>query len=151
MQKLLSVQGQTVTPELLSRSGHQTIPAILDFKYSLSHNEAGALVWLIPKSAKLAIGVDLESENRKVNPKLEARIRTEQDDKKLSVMGLWSLKEAIYKSVPLSMQAGLSFSQIYSQAGDFFIPVLSIKGHWLQKIENGHIFSFAWSASSEAR
>ncbi len=151
LQKLFSDEGKTVTPEQLTRSGYQTIPSILDFKYSLSHNEAGALVWLIPKSAKLAIGVDIESETRTVNAKIEARIRTQQDDKKLSLISLWSLKEAVYKSVPLSMQTGLKFSEIYCQDGDFFIPILSIKGHWQQEIKNGKVFSYAWSAISEAR
>ena len=151
LQKLFLSMGQAVTAEQLAKSGHQTIPAVIDFKFSLSHSETGALVWLVPKSEKLAIGVDIESMDRKMNPNLENRIRNQQDDKSLSLIGLWSLKEAIYKSLPKTMQPGLAFSQIYSQAGDFFIPLLSVKGHWLQKIEDGNIYSFAWFAISEAR
>ena len=144
LKNLFEMQGENISVEQLAHGLQQSLTAFPEFKYSLSHSEAGALVWLVPKNAKLNVGVDLESENREIQEGLDQRIRTEQDDKKLKTLELWSLKEAIYKSLLPSQQMGLAFSEIYVLENEFFIPLLSVKGSLQQTIENGNILSFAW-------
>ncbi len=68
---------------------------------SLSHTHTQDGNWMIVIGSDQNIGVDLESEQRKVHAKLGSRLISASEQKiRLSVLEFWVIKEAAFKSNP---------------------------------------------------
>jgi hypothetical protein len=127
----------------LQFANYQSLILAPEWKFSISHSDSGALVWMLPVESGLLIGADYEVLSREISAELKSRFRSETD-LEMNATKLWSLKEAIYKSIPLDRQPGLRFSHIEVSAQSFTVPPLSLSGFWKQECLDGNIQSFAW-------
>ena len=141
---LLSDQGLNLPWSSLGEVGlrHLTI-GYQNWDVSISHSEDLGGAWLCERQASQQIGYDLETKFRSLSPLLESKIRRD-DDLRLSAIHLWSLKEAIFKSLPHLLQIKVSPIDIWIQGEDHFqISTFDCVGKWFQITDELAIQSFA--------
>jgi 4'-phosphopantetheinyl transferase EntD len=110
---------------------------------SLSHSEQWGGAWIRRRCRTQNIGYDLELRSKSLSALLEARIRRD-DDAGVPAIELWSLKEAVFKSLDPALQVLISAKDIQIRE-DFQFEILkfSQRGCWEQRLDNMTVQSFA--------
>ena len=123
--------------------GFQKIKAKPRFRFSLSHTEGAALVWLVEESQNLQIGVDVENSKREIGSPLLRKINN-GEDMDLPALQLWGIKEASYKAIPQNQQQGITLNRLVIKKNQFFVGGTEQMGEWLQIVCENRICSLAW-------
>lgn len=139
--------GVAIDPMSIPMKGHHALEGLPDWRFTISHDDTCSTVWLAKASGAANMGVDVEEATREVKDSVRERIESPKDAP-LSSVELWSLKEAIFKSLPEAEQSGLPFRCIgVLPGGRFSIEGTACEGQWIQKRAETSIVSYAWRSS----
>ena len=69
------------------------------WRFSLSHTKDYAAAWLEPAASMRGMGLDIELTTRKVPEHVKSKILNEGDIS-VSLLEMWSIKDAAYKALP---------------------------------------------------
>lgn len=139
--------GVSADPMITPMEGHHALRGLPEWRFTLSHDGSASVAWLAKASETVGMGIDIEEATRSVTPAVRNRIISPKDVT-LESVELWSLKEAIFKSLPEAEQSGLPFRYIgVLPQGGFSVENSSCRGSWLQKRSGSSIVSYAWRAS----
>jgi 4'-phosphopantetheinyl transferase EntD len=103
--------------------GHQQI-AHSPVRFSISHTAGWAGAWITTFDG---VGLDIELRSRMVSPEIERRIHHARD-MALTPLELWTVKEAVYKSLPRELQEKIWLNSIAVTDGEF--EAQGMRGAW---------------------
>jgi 4'-phosphopantetheinyl transferase EntD len=135
--------GVTLEPLHVRFSGYQQIVGLEDWRFSISHTDDWAFVWLMHRDGATGIGADLENEKRKVSASAANRI-VNPADIKVKPLALWGIKEAAFKSLPIDAQESIQIPDIVVEESSFHIRKAGLSGNWHQEEVDHFIRSYAW-------
>ncbi|HVK59930.1 MAG TPA: hypothetical protein VM432_00210 [Bdellovibrionales bacterium] len=144
LQKAFAQLRIDVSPEEMIFDGHQALLLVPGFRFSISHTDDAALVWLADEDECKGVGVDLEPRDRAISDAVYKKLLHTLDRSTLSPIQLWSAKEACFKSVSLENQAELVIAKIFVEGERFQTDDLVSGGQWRQFEDSQYLYSFAW-------
>lgn len=141
---LKSINKPLSIPEIVLK-GYGELENLPGIKLSLSHSADFGAAALTTDSHIISLGIDVEPLSRVVKPMILERISHPQD-LDLSALSLWTLKEAIFKSLmnTQKFEKPLEFSSI--QIGDqmWNQSESGLKGEWKLEQMEGQLVALAW-------
>jgi phosphopantetheinyl transferase (holo-ACP synthase) len=100
-----------------------------EWMFSLSHTRTYAGAWVLPTKLCLGLGLDLELKDRKISPEIQKRMLN-SGDAHLDPLTLWSVKEAVYKSLPQEAQERIWLNSIRVRSENFSVDDFPHSGEW---------------------
>lgn len=112
------------------------------WRFSLSHTKDYAAAWLEPAVSLRGMGLDIELIDRKVPEHVKSKILHEADIS-VSILELWSIKEAAYKALPELAQSGIWLNHFRIGSHEFELIDSPFKGSWQQEKRGNILISRA--------
>ncbi|MES2856844.1 MAG: 4'-phosphopantetheinyl transferase superfamily protein [Bdellovibrionota bacterium] len=148
LQKAFETQRIDLAPDELIFNGFQELLLVPGYRFSISHTDTCALVWLADSDECKGIGVDIEPSDRVLSEAVYKKLVHTQDASTLSPIQLWCAKEAAFKAVATEHQPDLVVAKIYLEENRFITEASATApvstGKWIQYVNDGYIHSFAW-------
>lgn len=112
------------------------------WRFSLSHTKDYAAAWLEPAASLRGMGLDIELTSRKVPEHVKSKIHHEADIS-VSLLELWSIKEAAYKALPELAQTDIWLNHFRIGSGDYELINSPFSGSWQQEKRGNILISKA--------
>ncbi len=100
-----------------------------ELMFSLSHTRTYAGAWVLPSKLCLGLGLDLELKDRKISEDIQKRLFN-TEDAEMDPLTLWSVKEAVYKSLPPNAQEKIWLNFIRIKKDKFSVENFPHSGEW---------------------
>jgi 4'-phosphopantetheinyl transferase EntD len=144
LQQAFSKQRIDLEPEELVFDGHQQLLLVPGFRFSISHTDDRAVVWLADSDDCKGLGVDIEAVDRKLSDGVYKKLLHPDDTAQLSPLQLWSAKEACFKAVATEQQKDLVVAKIALQENRFHTDPPHSSGQWRQFNDEHATYSLGW-------
>jgi 4'-phosphopantetheinyl transferase EntD len=132
---LQTLLARKIAPTELGLVHHHALHSFPDCFATLSHTKDAAVAWVRKQRGH---GIDLERLDRPLKESIWERIHHPDDDKNLTRLELWCLKEAAFKALfnGQHIHGPVAFKDIQFKK-DGHWQWRSVSGHYLTSIEDG--------------
>ncbi len=135
-------QGIELKPNAAIFKNFHELAHLPHWRFSLSHTKNWAAAWLEPAASLRGMGLDIELLDRKVPEHVKSKILNDADIS-VSLLELWSIKEAAYKALPELAQTDIWLNHFRIDRHDYELIDSPFKGSWHQEKRGNILISTA--------